>query len=124
MLQDTVDNRRVLDACNDPECATAVAAGLDVDSEDTLEALRQVMAARRCAGVFTASFCAHRPRRAVVICARKVLFGANTPWTRVRARPGPDPGFGRWSIWVSGNWRLTFEFKDGNAHVLDYEGYQ
>ena len=29
----------------------------------------------------------------------------------------------RWSIWVSGNWRLTFEFKEGNAHVLDYEDY-
>jgi proteic killer suppression protein len=30
---------------------------------------------------------------------------------------------GRWSIWVSGNWRLTFEFKDGDAHALDYEDY-
>lgn len=30
---------------------------------------------------------------------------------------------GRWSISVSGNWRLTFEFKDGNAHILDYEDY-
>ncbi len=30
---------------------------------------------------------------------------------------------GRWSIWVSGNWRLTFEFIDGNVHVLDYEDY-
>lgn len=30
---------------------------------------------------------------------------------------------GRWSISVSGNWRLTFEFKDGNMHVLDYEDY-
>lgn len=29
----------------------------------------------------------------------------------------------RWSIWVSGNWRLTFEFRDGNVHVLDYEDY-
>ena len=29
----------------------------------------------------------------------------------------------RWSIWVSGNSRLTFEFKDGNAYVLDYEDY-
>ena len=29
----------------------------------------------------------------------------------------------RWSIWVSGNWRLTFEFKDGNVYVLDYEDY-
>ncbi|ARB47591.1 type II toxin-antitoxin system RelE/ParE family toxin [Alloalcanivorax xenomutans] len=30
---------------------------------------------------------------------------------------------GRWSIRVSGNWRLTFEFKDGNAYVLNYEDY-
>ncbi len=30
---------------------------------------------------------------------------------------------GRWSITVSGNWRLTFEFQDGNAYVLDYEDY-
>lgn len=30
---------------------------------------------------------------------------------------------GRWSIRVSGNWRVTFEFKDGNVHVLDYEDY-
>ncbi len=30
---------------------------------------------------------------------------------------------GRWSIMVNGNWRLTFEFRDGNAYVLDYEDY-
>jgi proteic killer suppression protein len=30
---------------------------------------------------------------------------------------------GRWSIAVSGNWRITFEFRDGNAFVLDYEDY-
>ena len=30
---------------------------------------------------------------------------------------------GRWSISVSGNWRLTFVFLDGNAEVLDYEDY-
>jgi toxin HigB-1 len=30
---------------------------------------------------------------------------------------------GRWSIRVSGNWRLIFEFRDGNAYVLDYEDY-
>ncbi|TAL43740.1 MAG: hypothetical protein EPN91_05910, partial [Salinibacterium sp.] len=28
---------------------------------------------------------------------------------------------GRWSITVDGNWRVTFEFRDGNAYVLDYE---
>jgi len=30
---------------------------------------------------------------------------------------------GVWSISVNGNWRLTFEFADGNAYVLDYEDY-
>lgn len=30
---------------------------------------------------------------------------------------------GRWSISVNGNWRLTFEFQDGNAYILDYEDY-
>ena len=30
---------------------------------------------------------------------------------------------GRWSISVSGNWRLTFEFEDGNVIILDYEDY-
>ena len=28
---------------------------------------------------------------------------------------------GRWAISVNGNWRITFEFKDGNAYVLDYK---
>lgn len=30
---------------------------------------------------------------------------------------------GIWAITVSGNWRLTFEFSDGNAYLLDYEDY-
>ena len=43
------------------------------------------------------------------------------------------PGFGllplkgklkdRWSIWVNGNWCLTFEFKDGHVYLLDYQDY-
>ena len=30
---------------------------------------------------------------------------------------------GRWSISVSGNWRLTFKFEGGNVNILDYEDY-
>ncbi|MEH6822466.1 MAG: type II toxin-antitoxin system RelE/ParE family toxin [Motiliproteus sp.] len=30
---------------------------------------------------------------------------------------------GIWSISVSGNWRVTFEFLDGNAYILNYEDY-
>jgi proteic killer suppression protein len=29
----------------------------------------------------------------------------------------------RWAIWVNGNWRVTFEFNNGHAFVLDYEDY-
>jgi len=28
-----------------------------------------------------------------------------------------------WSISVNGNWRVTFEFTDGNAYILNYEDY-
>jgi len=29
----------------------------------------------------------------------------------------------RWSVSVSGSWRLIFEFKEGNVYLLDYEDY-
>ncbi len=28
-----------------------------------------------------------------------------------------------WSVTVSGNWRITFEFEKGNAYILDLEDY-
>ena len=28
-----------------------------------------------------------------------------------------------WSIKVSGNWRITFKFENGNAYILNYEDY-
>lgn len=30
---------------------------------------------------------------------------------------------GLWSIRVTGNWRLTFEFNDGDVYILNYEDY-
>ena len=30
---------------------------------------------------------------------------------------------GLWAIDVNRNWRIVFEFKDGNAYVVDYEDY-
>ncbi len=30
---------------------------------------------------------------------------------------------GLWAISVSGNLRITFEFRDGNAYLVDYEDY-
>ena len=28
-----------------------------------------------------------------------------------------------WSVWVNGNWRITFLFKDGDAFIIDYRDY-
>ena len=30
---------------------------------------------------------------------------------------------GHWAISVSGNWRIVFSFKDGDAYVVNYEDY-
>ncbi|WP_114195564.1 type II toxin-antitoxin system RelE/ParE family toxin [Edaphovirga cremea] len=30
---------------------------------------------------------------------------------------------GVWSITVTGNWRITFEFIDGDAYIVNYEDY-
>lgn len=43
------------------------------------------------------------------------------PGFRLHSLRGADRG--RWSIWVNGNWQLTFEFVDGDVHILDYEDY-
>ena len=43
------------------------------------------------------------------------------PGYRLHTLKGKRDGF--WPIAVSGNWRLTFEFTDGNVHILNYEDY-
>lgn len=43
------------------------------------------------------------------------------PGFRLHPLKGIDKG--QWSIWVHGNWRMTFEFQDGNAYIPDYEDY-
>ena len=30
---------------------------------------------------------------------------------------------GHWSIWVNGNWRVTFRFVDGDVELVDYQDY-
>ena len=30
---------------------------------------------------------------------------------------------GRFSVWVNGNWRMTFTFEDGDAVLVDYQDY-
>ena len=28
-----------------------------------------------------------------------------------------------WSVWVNGNWRITFYFEQGDAYIVDYLDY-
>lgn len=45
----------------------------------------------------------------------------NIPGFRLHILKGNRKGI--WSIAVSGNWRITFKFEDGNAHIVNYEDY-
>ncbi len=66
--------------------------------------------------------------------ARPPCVSSSQRWNTAQSIDDMDiPGFrlhplkgiheGHWSITVNGNWRMTFEFVDGNAYVLDYEDY-
>ena len=51
----------------------------------------------------------------------KTIEDMNIPGFRLHPLKGKEQG--RWSVWVNGNWRLTFEFKESHAYLLDYEDY-
>jgi proteic killer suppression protein len=51
----------------------------------------------------------------------QVVADMDVPGFKLHPLKGSEKG--RWSIWVNGNWRVTFEFRDGQAYVLDYEDY-
>ena len=53
--------------------------------------------------------------------AAKAIENMRLPMFRLHALKGDQSD--RWSVWVNGNWRVTFEFYGSNAHVLDYEDY-
>jgi len=45
----------------------------------------------------------------------------NLPGFKLHPLKGHRDGI--WSITVNGNWRVTFEFINGNAFILNYEDY-
>lgn len=61
-----------------------------------------------------------RNRLAVIHAAQKIS-DIDMPGYRLHQLKGARDAV--WSVSVSGNWRLTFEFIDGDAYVLDYEDY-
>ena len=66
----------------------------------------------------------HAPRLRMQLAAldtAQKIEDMDIPGFRLHPLKGSEKG--RWSIWVNGSWRLTFEFRDGNAYVLNYEDY-
>ncbi len=51
----------------------------------------------------------------------KVIDDLDIPGYRLHQLKGSRKGI--WSITVNGNWRLTFEFSEGNVYILNYEDY-
>lgn len=45
----------------------------------------------------------------------------NVPGWRLHPLKGELAG--HWSVWVSGNWRMTFKFDGADASVVDYQDY-
>jgi len=53
--------------------------------------------------------------------ASVIVQDMNYPGSNLHQLKGRMKGL--WSVKVSGNWRITFRFMDGNAFVVDYQDY-
>lgn len=67
---------------------------------------------------------AHAPRLAAMLRRLDVAAGAqdmNLPGWGLHPLKGALKG--HFSVWVSGNWRLTFRFDGTDAELVDYQDY-
>ena len=82
--------------------------------------LRQFFESGRLAGIQPA----HGKRLRMQLAAldtSQTIKDVDIPGFRLHALKGAERG--RWSIAVNANSRVTFEFRDGHAHIIDYEDY-
>jgi proteic killer suppression protein len=66
----------------------------------------------------------HRKRLRLQLSAldtAKVIEDMDLPGYRLHKLKGDRKD--SWSITVNGNWRLTFEFIDGDVYIVNYEDY-
>lgn len=54
-------------------------------------------------------------------CCRDDLKDMNYPGSNLHALSGDRKG--QYSVKISGNWRVIFEFVNGDAYVVDYDDY-
>ena len=60
-------------------------------------------------------------RQLAILNVAKAPEEMDKPGWKLHQLIGRDAG--RWSVWVNGNWRLTFRFVGEDAEVADYQDY-
>jgi len=45
----------------------------------------------------------------------------NLPGYKLHQLAGAEKGI--YSVWVNGNWRITFRFENGDVYIVDYRDY-
>lgn len=53
--------------------------------------------------------------------AAREVHDMSSPAFKLHELKGEEQGI--WSVWVNGNWRVTFRFENGNAYIVDYRDY-
>lgn len=66
------------------------------------------------------------PKSECPLCDPRLNAASNAkdmdlPGLRLHELSGNRAGI--WSVTVSGNWRVTFRFEDGDAEIVNYEDY-
>jgi proteic killer suppression protein len=57
----------------------------------------------------------------IALDTARVIDDMDIPGYKLHSLKGNRNGL--WSITVNGNWRITFEFVDGNVYIVNYEDY-
>ena len=60
-------------------------------------------------------------RQLAILNVAKDAGEMDIPGWRLHRLSGRDAG--RWSVWVNGNWRLTFRFVGEDAELVGYQDY-
>lgn len=68
-----------------------------------------------------AAHAARLARQLAILNIAKAAEEMDQPGWRLHRLTGRDTG--RWSVWVNGNWRLTFRFVGEDAEIVNYEDY-
>jgi toxin HigB-1 len=77
-----------------------------------------------CTGSTRGIQAAHAKRLSIILAMLDVAVDPqdmNQPGLRLHALKGDLKG--HWSVWVNGNWRVTFRFVGADAELVDYQDY-